>query len=810
MRTARLSRLGNRLLMLAVTPAAVMALALAAYAAGAHQPGVAGILLISAPVLAVSAFIALALGRQIIHPLERLAGGMDRIRQGDLSAEIETGSFVEIRALGDGFNAMARELKAARERMQREIDQSASEAMQTMEALEIQNVELDLARKRALDASKVKTEFLAHMSHEIRTPMNGIMGFANLLRKTELSPEQREFLSMMSKSAQALLKIINDILDFSKLESGKLTLEHAPFRIRECCEDSVMLFAPAAHAKRLDLVLLIYDDVPEQLIGDSARIRQILVNLIDNAIKFTPAGEVAVRVMLEDETDKDCTLGISVTDTGIGIPEEARQDLFRAFHQASTSITRLYGGTGLGLSICQRLAKSMGGGTRLESTPGRGSCFQVTLKLARAAARGKIPTPDILRGKRALLLDTHKLSRSCIRSQLEYCGMEVRAVETPEQLQAPDSGDADLILLGFTGGDYRSGLAEKTVAAVRSGSTRPVLALMDVSEQSALRRIQLAGADRCHSKPLTLRGLAQTLGALFENPDSDPTQTPSRGATALASPSFTGRHFLIVEDNPINRELVSTLLTGKGAQITHAANGREAVELARTHRYDLIIMDVHMPEMSGLEATQQIRNDELPGQHTPIVALTADAAPQQREQIFMAGMDDCMTKPFNETRLCSLIGRLLDEWSSPSPAPSPPGPAGAAATEPAAAGEAEKETDGAILPARDSAQAVRIAGGAAELAEHMFMQLLEELPRQFELMQRQAMEKDWEGLWNTAHRMHGATAVCGVPALDRAVALLENEIKAKSPERIQARLAQAGAEMERLLRHQERGASTPR
>jgi len=707
--------------------------------------------------------VALALSLGLSGDIARHVGLLGRIaRQLDLpDTDLAQGPVLREGLLTD-IDGLASTLAQTRREMQDEIEQATSDLCETMESLEIRNVELDLARRRALAAGNAKSEFLANMSHEVRTPLNGITGFTNLLCKTRLTREQREYVDAIARSSEALLEIVNDVLDFSTLESGKRDLDSQVFNVRECLDEAVTFMAPQAHAKGLELVAMIYNDLPDLLVGDPSRIRQILTNLLGNAVKFTAEGEIQVRAMLAEEDTDSCRLELTVTDTGIGLAPAVRAGLFRPFSQGGAEIHRLYGGTGLGLSICRKLVESMSGSIDAKTREGAGSTFRFDLALRKPGADA-LPRsrPSPVSGREVALYDGHAFSRASLRGRMEYAGLSVRTYEDTETLTLAAGSDARPIVLGLSAKEFRSGRTAKLLQSLKQDSPAPLLLLISSSDRGELERALRLGADACHSKPLGDTALRDALTRLLRPGEQREMVRPRMFSSAV--PRLTHRHFLVADDNPINLRLISTLLRSSGAHVTQARNGREVLELMDMVRFDLLLLDVHMPERDGLEVARAVRQrTPARGGQVPILGLTADASPDNRYRVLGAGMDDCLTKPTDERQLWSQVSRLLGaDLEDPSreateaqlPNPSEPIPPGE-------------------VPHRDREAASRIPGGNPDLAREMFEMLVAGLPEQIQEVRGYLFQRNWALLRESLHRLRGATAICAVSTLHASVGAL--------------------------------------
>ncbi|MCF6282095.1 MAG: ATP-binding protein [Candidatus Polarisedimenticolaceae bacterium] len=744
--------------------------------------------------LLITLFIALSMSRRFAMPVERLTHAIKRLEQGDHGVQIDVISEGELRSLEEGFNAMAHRIRAGRYDLQRRVDQATVDLVQTMEVMEIQNIKLDLARKRAQEANKSKSEFLANMSHEIRTPMNAIIGFANLLLKTDLDMTQQDYIQTVNKSAASLMTIINDILDFSKLEAGHFTLERTSFSLRECFEDGISLLAPTAHAKGLELVVLIYSDVPDQLIGDASRIRQILINLVSNAIKFTESGEIIVRVMLEEVTERQCTFSFSVSDTGIGIPKNLQPALFDAFNQGEYSILKTYGGTGLGLSISKKLVEAMNSHIILNSEEGEGACFSVELVLERLIEPGGKQMPQ-LAGVRVLLFDTHKLSGLATYHRLSSWGAEVECCLQPGEFLSRlemRAEDMDLLVLGFTGTDLKDGSAFELIKACRKVSKQAIFAMLSSSEQLLFDQCRALGVAYCVTKPVPSvvmhRNLLRMLNIEQVSVDDPPPLTEFQQNQLMTVPDYKGLRFLIADDNSVNQRLISELLKRAGGDVTAVDDGLQALTQMMENSFDLVLMDIHMPNMDGIDSTRKYRCAEPEGHHLPIVALTADVVGGSRERALKAGMDDCMSKPIDEPHLWWIIDNVkqgswpvADRRSVPRKEVLPP------------------PSQENLLPIRDRAQALRIAGGNEAFVDDTYQALLKEMPSQYAEIAKLHDVQAWTRMRDKVHHLRGSTSYCAMPAIDVVLKQLEHAAANRDIPLLKREMKHFATELRRLI-----------
>ncbi len=718
--------------------------------------------------LCISGVFAFRIGRDVTQPILEIAKAVERIKDGKLNTRISTDSQGELRHLESGINTMAAALQTAHEEMQQSVEQATADLRQTLETIEIQNIELQMARKDAEAASRVKSEFLANMSHEIRTPLNGVIGFINLLFKTSLNATQKDYLQTIQKSADNLLSIINDILDFSKVEAGKLTLDEVPMDIRDCIEESLTLMAPAAHEKNLELVPIIYSDVPARIVGDPLRLKQILSNLINNAVKFTEKGSVIVRAMLELESENEVTLCISVTDTGIGMTLEEQKNLFQPFNQADSSTTRRFGGTGLGLVISKRLIEQMQGDIGVESHPHQGSTFWFTFITQKLS-----PITTVLESKRVLkeckilLYEKHPSTRLSLRHILLWMNAQITEIDDAELIlpylekakmaQAP----FDLLLVGLE--------PDSTLYQEFKQYPCPVGVFLNTTDQQLFQKHLEAGASLCLSKPVRRQKLLEAIQLIMQPPPS--LLTPEPTIPRLVANRV---HILAVDDYPANLKLIQALLASLNIQVTLLESGQEAISLTQEILFDLILMDIQMPTMDGIETTRLLRRTNNKNKKTPIIALTAHAMNADKEMLLQAGMDDYLSKPLSEADLLN----VLERWIS----------------------KEKLHPDLLEEYPIDRAEGLRLAAGKADLAEEFLSGLIALLTQEQGSIQTLFQAQEWAQLGNLIHKIHGACCYTGVPTLKKAIATLEHSLAHPETTSIQTHFIAVQYQIQRLLK----------
>ncbi len=702
--------------------------------------------------LCLIALFTLRLMRNVSVPIRHMVNTVDLIRRGQLNNRVEGNMPGELSILKNGINSMAISLAAYHKEMQHNIDQATSNLRNTLEQMELQNSELDLAKKHAQEAVRIKSEFLANMSHELRTPLNGVIGFTRQTLKTPLTPTQKDYLQAIQRSANNLLTIINDVLDFSKLEAEKLMLEQIPFSLRETLDEIVVLLANIAHEKGLELTLHINNKVPEQVTGDAMRLQQIVTNLLGNAIKFTENGNIDIYVYPDFQDEKQLKLGVTIQDTGIGIETHKQSQLFQAFHQADASISRRHGGTGLGLVITQKLVRKMGGEISFYSKPDQGSIFKFYIYLDINETEYTPPVSLIQLTGQLAYVEANPAAARATLNMLSMTGLQV--THRPTLAQLPDQ-HYNILLVGIPI-PFRHNMAvhrDKLLVALKMAES-VILALPSQSQVEA-ETLKQIGAHACLIKPISSNRLFPLL--VQNNP-----QCPVSTVDTLHKTARLPLAVMAVDDNLANLKLIGTLLNEQVEKTIVCKSGKEAIQLAQENHLDIILMDIQMPGMDGIRASELI-HQIAHHQHTPIIAVTAHATSGQQEQFLKAGMNGYLAKPINETRLTLALSRHYMQPVQPQPA--------------------KPEAQVLMVNHNEWTQslnwplALRQAANKEALAQELLLMLLNFLPQVRKRVHLIIKGGEDATILDLIHKLHGSCSYSGVPRLKQLCFYIEQQLR---------------------------------
>ncbi|MEP7305947.1 MAG: response regulator [Acidobacteriota bacterium] len=729
-------------------------------------------------------FLAYRLQRIISSPILRLTNVTDQVTVGrryDLRAE-KSGED-EIGRLIDGFNGMLSEIQnrdALLTQQKNQLEQTVE--LRTSE-LRHSNTDLMLARDRAMEASRAKSEFLANMSHEIRTPMNGIIGMTELALDTDVNREQRDYLETVKASADSLLAILNEILDFSKIESRKLEFESIPFSIRELVANMVKPLAVKADQKGVELLYDFDPGVPAAIVGDPIRLQQVLTNLIGNAIKFTPHGHVLLEVREDARQEGSTTLHFQVSDTGIGIPADKHATIFEAFNQVDGSTTRRFGGTGLGLTISSTLVQMMGGRIWVESELGAGSAFHFTAGFdTTEIVMPEAPEAPLLVDLPVLIVDDNSVNRRILHTQLTRWHAQPTAVDCGHaaidalSTAATAGRPFRLVLLDVNMPDLDGFQVAEQIGARPELSGSTIMMLSSSGHHGETSRCRELGVSAYLTKPVPAEDLHAAICRVLDRESKVSTETrPVRRSTGLATRPL---RVLLAEDNVVNQRVAVGMLARRGHVVTVANNGIEALAALDRQGFDVVLMDVQMPEMGGLEATTAIRDRErATGAHVRIVAMTAHAMKGDRERCLASGMDDYLSKPIDPAKLYATL-ELESTVTGPS-------------------ASAEGPTRSAVPIDRD--ELMERLGHDEPLVVEVIQLFLADCPKRVDAIKAAVDRGDAEAIRTTAHALKGAAANLSATGLHEAARSLEEMSAESGPEAAQAAWRQLAIEAERVM-----------
>jgi len=705
-------------------------------------------------ILVLAIIVTVVISRRITQPIFTLLEHLKNVETGRLGETIEPLASNEMGAVQKGFNRMTQALFSNRKQMNDKILQATQQLSEAITDMETKNRELGFAKDEAQDANRTKSEFLANMSHEIRTPINGIKGFINLMSRSGLNSTQQKYADIILKSTIDLTNIINEILDFSKMESGKLQIIEDDFDLYEILEQTRDTLFISVLTKNIDLILIIYSDTPHNVCGDKLRIKQILLNLIGNAIKFTDAGEIVVRVSLEEQTQTEVTILITIEDTGIGISAEDQANLFTAFSQIETAANRRFTGTGLGLAISKNLVNLMGGNISLQSEVGKGSIFSVRLPLTLANTARQPIAEQVNTGKSAMIVSNRKTCLQELQSLYDRAGIVTEPILFEQQAteQIRDSIKQSRNLIDYLVIDFRQLKIELTE-------------IIDTEKQHGMRIIamhydpgMIPDLDSLGFEFVSIINSSRGIRKLLESPTTEMTEEDASDQQPVTP--LHPKRVLFVDDNEINLKLGCELIRIWGHEVCEANHADEAMIQYRRQDFDLIFLDIQMPDIDGVTLLTMLR-EERPQDCAPIVALTANISSQEAERLLGLGFDYYLGKPIDEEKFRALLDDSLQR-SSITP-------------DSTVVDQPDGDTESI-----DIKLSLDLAANNESLLKQIFEILLREIPHHKDQLSNAVQQQDYAKLSMIAHKIHGTTCYACLPRLKSQVELIQQQLAQES------------------------------
>lgn len=721
---------------------------------------------------------AFHLSKTLTLPIDRLSSALNKLVKGQFSTAKLMKLPPEYAALQKDLLDLSERLEHHNEDMIAGIEQATEDIRRSMDSMEEKSAQLHIANREAMESNRLKSQFLANISHEVRTPLNAILGYTKTLQKDITDTQQRLYVDTIEQSTNSLLTIIGDILDFSKIEAGKLNLESNHFNLKALLDDvyQTLSINLLTKEKQIDLVPEFNQDVPEWVIGDSTRVRQILTNLIGNAVKFTHQGSVRTKVSIATQNGQDVTLSFQIIDTGIGIAEHKINRLFKPFSQVDTSTTRQFGGTGLGLVITKKLVEQMNGKIEVSSDPSIGSTFRFTINLKTSP---KLSYNKSTLNRHVVLLEPSATYKGYLNSYLKNIGVSCTNCSDLEQMVAilnKKHEKIDAILLSVMPDEQSVAEAQELVTYSTQQFSIPCILMIQppgqISHYADLKEL----CSDILLKPISHDRLYTALQHLN---NSHAPITPLPPQTNTLHEKISGLNILAVDDSPINLQLLKHWLTPIGIKVSLAYSGQQAIDMALNESYDQIFMDIQMPEMDGMETTRQLRQIEN-YKNTPIIALTAHALGSEQQQILSSGMNAYLTKPINEELLLSTINM----WRSNTKT-------------------FQDQVDDKLVGIFDLERAQEIVDGKTDIAKEMFDMLADSLEAEKKLIQHHLENQDTEKLIEVVHRIHGASKYTGTINIARHAGFLETHLKELGLEEVEGVAEDFIEAIDDLLNHRE-------